>query len=139
MTKFLLFLKTFSLNIKLVSGDAQSCLVAMIEKFKNHYEFNEYAAFLTDLPKIFNCLPHNLIIAKLHDYGFDKASLKLMHSYLTGTYQKVKINYSYSIWSLIKYGVLQSSILGPILFNLFLCDMLLMIDTIDIASSLHKK
>ena len=61
----------------MVSGDAQSCLVAMIEKSKNHYEFNEYAAFVTDLPKIFNCLPHNLIIAKLHDYGFDKASLNL--------------------------------------------------------------
>ena len=62
-----------------------------------------------------------------------------MHSYLTGTYQKVKMNNSYSLWSLIKYGVLQGSILGLILLNLFLCDMLLMIDTIDIASSLHKK
>ena len=39
------------------------------------------------ISKVFECLPRNLIIAKLAAYGFDKASLKLMHSYLTGRYQ----------------------------------------------------
>ena len=57
-----------------------------------------------------------------------------MHSYLTDRYQRVKINNSYSLWNLIKHGVSQGSILGPILFNIFLCDMFVMIDNIDIAS-----
>ena len=58
-----------------------------------------------------------------------------MHSYLTGRYQRVKINNSYSLWSLIKHGVPQGSILGPMLINILLCDMFFMIDNIDIASN----
>ena len=97
----------------------------MIEKFKKSLDQKgEYAALLTDLSKAFNCLPHDLIIAKLHAYGFDKASLRLMHSYLTNWYQRVKINNSYSLWSPIKHRVPQGSILGPILFNIFLCEVL---------------
>ena len=113
----------------------QSCLVAMIEKFKKSLDQGgEYAALLTDLSKAFDCLPHDLIIAKLHAYGFDKASLRLMHSYLTDRYQRVKINNSYSLWSLIKHGVPQGSILGPTLFNIYLCDMFFIVDSIDTAS-----
>ena len=107
----------------------------MIKKFKKSLDQGgEYAALLTDLSEAFHCLPHDLIIAKLHVYGFDKASLRLIHSYLTDRYQRVKINNSYSLWSLIKHGVPQGSILGPILFNIFLCDMFFMVDNIDIAS-----
>ena len=95
---------------------------------------NEYSALLTDLSKAFDCLPHDLIIAKLHAYEFDKASLRLMHNYLTGRYQRIKVNNSYSLWSLIKHGVSQGSILGSILLNIFLCDIFFMIDTTDIAS-----
>ena len=107
----------------------------MIEKFKKWLDQRgEYAALLTDLPKVFDCLPHNLIIAKSDAYGFDKASLRLVHSDLTGRYQRVKINNSYSLWSLIKHGVPESSILGHILFNIFVYGMFFMIDNIDIAS-----
>ena len=49
-------------------------------------------------------------------------------------YQRVKINTSYSLWDLSKPGMSQGSILGPILFNIFLCDMLFMVDNVDIAS-----
>ena len=77
MTKSFLFSKTFP----------QSCLVAMIEKFKKSLDQGgKYAALLTDLPKAFDCLPLDLIIAKLHAYGFDKVSLRLMHNYLTHRY-----------------------------------------------------
>ena len=58
----------------------------------------------------------------------------MLHSYLTGRYWRVKINNSSRLWSLIKHGVAQGSILGPILFNVFLCDMFFMIDNVDIAS-----
>ena len=110
----------------------QSCLSTMIEKLRD--QGGEYSALLTDLCKAFDCLPHDLIIAKLHAYGPEKESLRLMHSYLTDRYQRVKINNSYRLWSLIKHAVPQDSILGPILFNIFLCYMFFMIDNIDIAS-----
>ena len=109
--------------------------MAIIENFKKSLDRGgECAALLIDLSKAFDCLPHDLIIAKLHAYGFDKASLRLMHSYLTDRYQRVKINNSYSLWSLIKHGVPQSSILGHILFDIFVYGMFFMIDNIDIAS-----
>ena len=110
----------------------QSCLAAMIEKCKKSLDQGgEYAALLTRLTSI---RFFDLIITKLHAYGFDKASLRLTHSYLKSRYQRVKINNFYSLQSLIKYGVAQGSILCPILLNVFSCDIFLMIDTIDIAS-----
>ena len=112
----------------------QSCFVAMIEKLKILLnQGREYAAPLIDLSKAFSCLPHDLIIAKFHAYGFDKASLRLMHSYFTDRYQRVKINNFYRLWSLIRHGVPQGSILGLILFNIFLGDMFFIIDNIHIA------
>ena len=113
----------------------QSFLVAVIAKFRKSLDQGgENAALYTDLSKVFDCLPHNLIIAKLHGYRFDKASLRLIRSYLADRYHRVKINNSYSLWSLIKHGVPQGSILDPMLFNIFLRDMFFMIDNIDIAS-----
>ena len=83
-----------------------------------------FGALLTDLSRAFDCLPHELLIAKLDAYGFDKSSLKLIHSYLSNRKQRVKINDRYSSWSEILFGVPQGSILGPLLFNIFLCDMI---------------
>ena len=117
------------------SFNPQSCLVTVIEKFKKSLDQGgDYAALVTDLSKAFDCLPHDPIIVQLHAYGFDKASLGLMQSYFTGRYQRVKVNDSCSLWSLITQGVSQSSIWDPILFNITLCDMFFLIDNIDIAS-----
>ena len=64
--------------------NAQTCLVAMLDKFRKCLDNRgEYAALLTDLSKAFDCLPHDLLIAKLHAYGFDTPSLKLIYIYLT--------------------------------------------------------
>ena len=67
--------------------NAQTCLVAMLEKFRKCLDDGaKCAALLTDLSKTFDCLPHDLLIAKLHAYGFDTPSLKFRHSYLTKRY-----------------------------------------------------
>ena len=89
---------------------------------------------LTDLSKAFDCLPRDLIVAKLHAYGFPIELLKLINSYLTEHKPRVKINDQFSSWLGILLGVSQGPILGPLLVNLFLCDMFLFCKDIDFAS-----
>ena len=73
----------------------------MIENFRKFLDQGGgYVALLRDLSKAMEWLPHHLIIAKYYAYGFDMPSLRLMQSYLTDWYQRVKVNNSYSLWSL---------------------------------------
>ena len=73
--------------------NAQHCLITLIEKWKKSVDNGgAFGALLNDLSKALDCLPHELLIAKLDAYGFDKSSLKLMHSYLSNRKQRVKIN-----------------------------------------------
>ena len=51
-----------------------------------------FGALMTDLSKAFDCLSHELLIAKLEAYGFDEKSLKLIYNYLSNRKQRVKIN-----------------------------------------------
>ena len=103
---------------------AQQCLLAMIEKWKKIVDNGGvFGALLTDLSKAFDCIPHDLIIAKLEAYGFHIDALKLIHDYLSNRKQRVKVNDAYSSWKDIFYGVPQGSILGPLSFNIHLCDL----------------
>ena len=74
------------------------------------------------------------VITKLHAYGFSLAALRLAHSYLSNRKQRTKINESYSSWEEILFGVPLGSILVPLLFNTFICDLLIMMDDINIAT-----
>ena len=67
-------------------------------------------AILMDLLKTYDCLPHDLIIAKFEAYGLSKTSLSLLLDFLTSRKQKVKVGSSYSMWSEIKRAVPQEFI-----------------------------
>ena len=81
-------------------------------------------AILVDLSKAYDCLPHALLIAKLAAYGMSKESLRLLLDYLSNIRQRVKINSSLSSCIEISLGVPQGSVPGPIIFNIFLNDLM---------------
>ena len=107
----------------------------MIEKEKSAVDSGKsFRALFTDLSKAFDCLPHELLVAKLNVYGFSLSALRRICSYLFNRQQRTKINTSCSSWEEILFGFLQGCILGLLLFNIIMCDMFIL-EKIDFASN----
>ena len=69
-------------------------------------------------------LKYDLLIAKLHPNGFSHRSLLLVFDYLSNRNQRVKIDATFSEWTDVNTCVPQGSIIGPLLFNIFINDIL---------------
>ena len=77
----------------------QQCFLALLEKWKRAVDSGQmFDALLTDLSKAFDCLDHELLIAKLNAYGFSLPALKLIHDYLPNRKQRTEVNRTYSSW-----------------------------------------
>ena len=78
----------------------------MTEKWKRDLDNGKaFGLLLTDLSKAFDCLSHELLLEKLHAYGFSFASLRLIHSNWANRKQRTKVNSSYSSWEKILFGI----------------------------------
>ena len=86
---------------------AQHCLLAMAEKMKEARDSNKVCTgVLNDLSKAFDCLLHDLLLAKLHASGFGLKSLKVIHTYLNDRITVTKVSLFYSEILQIIYGVI---------------------------------
>ena len=96
----------------------------MVKKWRKTLDRGgETRAVLTDLSKAFDCIDHNLLIAKLNAYGFEKQSINFSYSYLTKRKQTTKVDSAFSSLEMLFSGVPQGSVLGPLLFNIYIRDM----------------
>ena len=88
-----------------------------------------------DLSKAFDCIPHDLLISKLHAYGFDEIAPVLIYSYLRRRKKSVRINNTYSSFQTISSGVPPRLCFGPILLSIYMNDLFLVHQPSDIRGS----
>ena len=95
-------------------------LIRLIENWKKSLDQKKFVgAVLMDLSKAFDSIPHDLLIAKLYAYGFSIDAVTFFYSYLKRRNQNVKINNTHSVFQVLLSGVPHGSLLGPLLFNIF--------------------
>ena len=107
----------------------ETVLTRMVENIKFSLDQGKIVCVLVmDLSRAFDCIPYKLFMSKLRAYGLSMSACKLMFSYYSYRKQRVKLGNNNSEWQNVYKGSAQGSIIGPISYNIFTNDMLLLLD-----------
>ncbi len=102
----------------------QSLLLKMTEDWRENLDNHKcVGALMIDLSKAFDTINHDKLLSKLKQYGFSESAIYMLTSYLKGRKQRVKIGSNVSNWEDIRSGIPQGSVLGPLIFNIFMNDV----------------
>ncbi len=99
-------------------------LIKLIDSWQFAQDENKYAGtVLMGFSKAFECVPYDLLIAKMHVYGLSTNACEFMFSYLSERYQWVKITNVKGSWMPLQKGIPQGFSPGPFLFSIFMNDI----------------